>query len=334
MNISLDLEDDLIEYADPDNRLDARTNGLLARKKKEFKGITIHEHYKGKEVKNKYGRFYCISCTEGILPKSIPHEIAQHKLLLDLKVIKGIAEITERSLKKQGYLTVDRLVDHHQYGIDASQYSTHIYNKNCKEIYGILLERFTSSHRHYLLSSAFFDISEIVFLDIETLGLHHCHLFLIGVAYFKNNTLHIDQFFLRNLTEEKAALYFLNQLFKKKKAICSFNGKTFDIPFLQKRMKRYDLNDELNHPHFDMRYLAPNGFSYIRQDARLVTYEQFEFDTIRTDDVPSHLVPDFYQSYLRSNNIGSIIPIIEHNKQDLITTTKLFLKLYEIEIKS
>ena len=49
----------------------------------------------------------------------------------------------------------------------------------------------------------------------------------------------------------------------------------------------------------------------------------------REDDVPSALVPEFYESYMRTGNPGPLVPIVEHNRCDLLTLASLFSKLHE-----
>ncbi|HID94242.1 MAG TPA: exonuclease, partial [bacterium (Candidatus Stahlbacteria)] len=44
---------------------------------------------------------------------------------------------------------------------------------------------------------------------------------------------------------------------------------------------------------------------------------------------PAALVPDFYATYLRTKNVGPLIAIIEHNRDDLITLASVFSKLCE-----
>jgi hypothetical protein len=59
---------------------------------------------------------------------------------------------------------------------------------------------------------------------------------------------------------------------------------------------------------------------------RLETVERC-FGLERTIDLPSSLVPDFYNTYLETGNIGPLIPIIEHNKHDLIALGVLLVEL-------
>jgi uncharacterized protein YprB with RNaseH-like and TPR domain len=64
-------------------------------------------------------------------------------------------------------------------------------------------------------------------------------------------------------------------------------------------------------------------------NCKLTTIEKHLFGIEREDDIPSGLVPEFYKIYTKTNNIGPLIPIIEHNRQDIITLAKIFSKLHE-----
>ena len=173
-------------------------------------------------------------------------------------------------------------------------------------------------------------MSEIVFIDIETLGLSEVPLFLIGIATFKNNHLITEQIFVRELNEEKAALHFLGELLQGKQAIATFNGKSFDVPFIRKRIERYDLKHEIKLPHFDLKYFSQKAFSNLVFDFKLSTLERKLFNVERVDDVSGSEIPYYYRTYVKTKNIGSIVPIIDHNKQDLISTAKIFMKLHDI----
>jgi len=72
---------------------------------------------------------------------------------------------------------------------------------------------------------------------------------------------------------------------------------------------------------------------YISQEelinnCRLETVEKY-LDIGRGVNVPGALVPDFYQTYLTTGNVGPLVAIVEHNKQDLVTLATLFSRLYE-----
>jgi uncharacterized protein YprB with RNaseH-like and TPR domain len=49
----------------------------------------------------------------------------------------------------------------------------------------------------------------------------------------------------------------------------------------------------------------------------------------REEDIPGQMVPEFYETYLHTNNCGPLVPIIEHNKQDVVSLAMLFFRLLE-----
>ncbi len=313
-----------------DRVLDFFTRGLHGRNLQKYKGVKIEDHYGGNEHKNEFGECFVISSKAKINPLKTNSEIVKQKLLLDLKAVSGISDITESNLKREGIHSIAQLKTHHRYGNEASHYINCIEERNGSKLFEQLSNRFTSTNPLLLLNSSFFNLSEIAFIDIETLGLYDCPLFLIGIATFDNEELVIEQILLRGLVEEKSALHFLNEYLVNKTAICSFNGKSFDVPFIRKRMERHDLVHSIIHPHFDIKYFSSKAFGDTVMDCRLTTLEYELFKTKRVDDIPSSYVPDFYTSYVRTKNIGAIVPIINHNKQDLISTANIFVRLHEL----
>jgi uncharacterized protein YprB with RNaseH-like and TPR domain len=41
------------------------------------------------------------------------------------------------------------------------------------------------------------------------------------------------------------------------------------------------------------------------------------------------MVPEFYEAYLRSGNCGPLVPILDHNRQDVVSLALLFFHLVE-----
>ncbi len=56
--------------------------------------------------------------------------------------------------------------------------------------------------------------------------------------------------------------------------------------------------------------------------------EKYLFDFEREDDVPSSMVPSFYKTYDETGNIGPLIPIVEHNREDVITLARILSRLH------
>ena len=95
-------------------------------------------------------------------------------------------------------------------------------------------------------------------------------------------------------------------------------------------MERHDLKHEIKLPHFDLKYFSQKAFSNLVYDFKLSTLERKLFNVERVDDVSGFEIPYYYRTYIKTKNIGSVVPIIDHNKQDLISTAKLFMKLHDI----
>ena len=109
----------------------------------------------------------------------------------------------------------------------------------------------------------------------------------------------------------------------------TFNGKTFDVPFIKNRCSYYRIKHNLDLPHIDLRYFAKNLWGDKLVNCKLQTIEREIFDINRIDDVPGKYIPDFYDTYLEQDNIGPVVPIIEHNAQDIISLAYFLNKMYE-----
>ncbi len=75
-------------------------------------------------------------------------------------------------------------------------------------------------------------LENLIFLDTETTGLSGgtgTMVFMVGLAKFTGTDLLLEQFFLRNPSEEEAFLHAISQFCADMKAVVSYNGKAFDI---------------------------------------------------------------------------------------------------------
>jgi uncharacterized protein YprB with RNaseH-like and TPR domain len=117
---------------------------------------------------------------------------------------------------------------------------------------------------------------------------------------------------------------------KASSALVSFNGRCFDVPFICERLAYYGLDKEatLVVPHFDMLHFARRVFRGRFVDCRLETMESY-LGIYRSLNIPGAIVPEFYDAYQRSGNVGPLFAIVEHNRQDLVTLAQLFCSLYK-----
>src|SRR5207302_823922 len=84
------------------------------------------------------------------------------------------------------------------------------------------------------------DAGQWLFLDTETTGLaggSGTYAFLVGIAWWEGGGLEIEQFFLREYSEERALLFALRERIAEHPVLVTFNGKSFDWPLLETRYR-------------------------------------------------------------------------------------------------
>jgi uncharacterized protein YprB with RNaseH-like and TPR domain len=167
--------------------------------------------------------------------------------------------------------------------------------------------------------------------DIETMGFSSVPIILIGLARIQDDNILIDQYLSRNTKEEGAVLTaFMNHV-KEHDTIITFNGTRFDIPFVEERLSYHKIEETLyNKTHHDALPLSRYEWKKKLPNCKLGTLEKYILGIEREDDVPSRSVPDFYRTYIKHKNVGPLVPIVGHNKQDLITLARIFSKLREL----
>ena len=80
-------------------------------------------------------------------------------------------------------------------------------------------------------------------------------------------------------------------------------------------------------PHFDVLHFSRRQWKDQFPSLRLSALEREILGITRNDDVPGQMVPEFYETYLRTGNCGPLVPIVEHNRQDVVSLALLFFHL-------
>lgn len=296
---------------------------------KEYRGKAVEAVFPGREITTPSGTCYCIE-NEGRARFEKPcAEAAREKVLSDLKLLHGIGPVKEKQLKKQGISSIPDLIDHNRFGSEASRLLEAVERCDSCGIQEHILRWYPRSHPLSFFVSGFHSVSDFILLDIETLGLFTRPIILIGLARIESGRILFEQFLLRGIEEEAAALEAVVSRIGSTSAFVTFNGRGFDIPYIRERLFYYGLGGDLERAHFDLLPYSRRAWGEDSPNCRLVTLEKFLFSRERTDDVPSALVPEFYETYQRTGNPGPLVPIVEHNRKDLETLALLFCKLNE-----
>jgi uncharacterized protein len=294
----------------------------------KYKGKNIDAAIPGKIHSNDQGDCYAISTTCISKFKKALYDESRQLIISDLKLIPGIGPVRERSLKEEGCLTIEDLVNHPLWKKPAQDFMRMVDSRDVSSTQNWLWQRLPKSHPliHYL--AGFCKDEDFAIIDIETLGLSERPIILLGIAKPREKSVCISQFLLRDIQDEPSAIWALVSQLEPNSSLITFNGKSFDIPYIKQRLAYYGMDASLNNPHFDVLHFTRRALRNKLADCRLETVEKY-LGIKREINIPGALVPHFYDTYLRTRNVGPLVAIVEHNKQDLITLGNLFSQLYE-----
>jgi uncharacterized protein YprB with RNaseH-like and TPR domain len=165
--------------------------------------------------------------------------------------------------------------------------------------------------------------SQLLFLDIETCGLSNAPLFLVGVAYFTGEDFSILQLFARNYSEERPLLSFFTKLLSQYAGLITFNGKSFDMPFIISRGQEYRIDIPGVELHIDLLFEVRRYWRQLMPDCKLQTVERYVFGRRRNGDIPGSRIPAIYDEFVQTGNIPLIQRVLDHNILDIITMIEI-----------
>lgn len=255
----------------------------------------------------------------------------KNQINCNLKLLPKIGLKTEENLKNKGFNTIESLKNHDKYGDAASKFMDNIDGMSFHEIMDLLdNNKYSRKCRDNLIKCiSMTDPENFKFMDIETKGLSNVPIILIGVAEIKGDKIIASQYFLRDYFEEPNIIEAYLSHLDEDSIHVTFNGKTFDVPFIRNRSIYNGIDADLDLPHLDLMYFAKNLWKDDLPNCQLQTIEREIFGIEREEDVPGQYIPGYYDTYLSEGNIGPVVPIIEHNCQDIISLASFLEKMYK-----
>ena len=165
------------------------------------------------------------------------------------------------------------------------------------------------------------DPRQWLFLDTETTGLAGgtgTYPFLVGIAWWDAGGLEVEQFFMRDHSEEHSLLVALAERMAERRVLVTFNGKSFDWPLLETRFRMTRaIHAPAPRAHLDFLHPARNLWRLRLGSVRLAELERHVLGWNRGADVMSELIPSIYFDFLRGGPPEPLIPIFHHNQMDL-----------------
>lgn len=297
----------------------------------KYENFTFEDFKGSKVINNDYGEVLQIT-TEEPINFNLKDNDYRNNLKSNLKLVPGIGVKKEICLKSNGYNSLEDLSNHDRYCDKASAVLDNIDNLTSPNLIDFIKSnRYGKDCNLNLLKSAsLFDKGDFKFMDIETLGLSNVPIILIGVAEIVNNKIRSTQYLVRDIVEEAAALNCFISHLDEDSAHVTFNGKFFDIPYIRNRLRNFRISDfKLDIPHFDLLYYARYLWGDKLLNCQLQTIEKDIFGIERCGDVPGQYIPGYYDTYLKEGNLGPLIPIVDHNRQDIVSLASFLMKMYE-----
>lgn len=188
---------------------------------------------------------------------------------------------------------------------------------------------------------------DIVFFDIETTGLSAINsvLYLIGVAYYEDDSWKFEQWFADDCDEVNIISAFFD-LLATKKYLIHYNGNGFDIPYLKKKIEQYELDYSFDNIESIDLYTTARKYKQLLKllNCKLVTVEKF-IGILREDKYSGKELIDTYKEFIKIYSLEKLRKNFEksdilkkdlllHNEEDIInllevTKIKNFDEIFE-----
>ncbi len=147
----------------------------------------------------------------------------------------------------------------------------------------------------------YYDINKLVFFDIETTGFaaDSTYLYLIGCAYYKEDSFHLIQWFSEDINEEAKLITSFFEFLKNYEVLLHYNGTGFDLPYIRRKCDILELDYSFDN------YISIDIYKRIgpyKKIFRLNSFKQKSIEAFlnihRTDTFSGGDLIQVYQSYL------------------------------------
>lgn len=170
-------------------------------------------------------------------------------------------------------------------------------------------------------------LKHALFLDLETGGLASSPVFLAGTMHWNGEDFVLRQYFARHYGEEATLVGALHEAARDFEYLVTFNGKSYDAPFLRGRALVHGVPLRLPPRHLDLLHPSRRKWAGQFKDCKLQTLESRVCRRHRTGDVPSEEVPGLYHDFVRRGDAYRLVPVFHHNLLDVTTMAEILRAL-------
>jgi hypothetical protein len=266
---------------------------------------------------------------------TVSREVARAEVRRALWLLPGVRDATAVRLIAAGISDLDCARDHDRFGRFARRVLGLVESEDAAGLLDYVGGRGARTHPLALALTGFLDPGDFLFLDLETMGLFGgSPIVVAGLARATTGGVEIRQFVAASPGAEAALVRETARLVESHRALVTFNGRAFDLPYLCARAAFYGAPVRSDPVHFDLLGFSRRQWKGRVPDCRLDTLAREILGMKRDEDVPGSLVPVFYQEYLEDprNRVGLLAAIAIHNRHDMAQTARLFSTLCESAI--
>ena len=235
--------------------------------------------------------------------------------------IQSIGAVTEQRLWESGLSNWDAYSDH--LSIPLSSKRKYLLQKGIEESRRhldqnnpIYFSKCLPANQSWRFFPEFRD--SIVYLDIETTGLDRYFDHITTIALYDGRE-------IKTYVHGQNLDDFIEDICKYK-VIVTYNGKCFDIPFIENYF-----NARLDQAHIDLRFILHNlGFRGGLKGCE----RQLGMDRGDLSDIDGFFAVLLWQEYQRTGNQKALDTLLAYNIQDTLTLENLLVTAYNMKIES
>ena len=308
----------------------------IVRLAEQFQGKTLEELFPNHRIlRNGMGEFLEIRWELNEGPSRLNLPITKNWLLKNIKIVENIGEHTEKDFLRRGITSIADLKQNLRYGDSAREILESIEKRDHVRLY-------QTKDVHDLDVLFCFDLEELLFLDIETMGLHREPMILVGIGYYVKDKFSVHQFFARALEEEISICEHLkSEIFPAFKCFVTYNGKSFDIPYLANRFLYFFDKNPMVHEgtllegnnakfhHVDLYHNCRRKYKNLCESFALTSVERNVLKWRRPSNIPGHMIGAWYKKYLKNPKkyAGLMKELVDHNFHDIRSMPFILEKL-------
>ena len=191
---------------------------------------------------------------------------------------------------------------------------------------------------HSRVYDEYFDGLKVCVMDIETTGLNpnRSQVILGGLLVPEEECAELVQYFTDREGSEENLLRAYGDALSSADVLITYNGSSFDLPFMRQRFRYRGLDYPLNHiQSFDL-YRALHYYSKMREILPNLKQKSIEIflglSPLRQDEISGGESVALYEEYLHSGSPASKQKVLLHNRDDLVQLASIVRILEKLDL--